>query len=146
MSKYECFDTSREINCPGLPEEENLSLPFLAYGFFKPHQMAYSQIKKFVYDEPENIKIPYKLLNINGIPVLQNEFNPHGIDAYIIDFKTTKQESAYTTIGCRKNMHIYSWNVITVENRDVNVLMCSGDFSLPKYPFSIINSSNIIVL
>lgn len=134
----ECFyeDPWEEDNS-GLPNESNMNLPFLAYGFFKPHQLSYSQIKKFVHGKPKKVDVFYKLKNINGMPVLLKEPYTFPVQAYIIDFKNHMREDAYEHVGKTKNIHIYSWNVITVETKngekqDVNVLMYPENETLPK--------------
>lgn len=131
----ECYPQSRRCKA-GLPNESNLSLPFLAYGVFKPNQLAYSQIKKFVYNN-KSVKINYKLSNINGMPVLLNKPNSNGVDANIITFKNDKEKKAYNTIGCSKDMYIYSWEVINVDGQDVNVLMYAGDKEFPGSHFNV---------
>ena len=48
----------------------NKNLPFFAYGFYKPHQLAYPTIQEFIDGTPKKSKIRAKLKQINGIPVL----------------------------------------------------------------------------
>lgn len=135
MSYYneKCYNAWRDLESAGLPDEENLSLPFLAYGFFKPHQLAYSQIKRFVDVDknPIPVTINYELKNVNGMPVLENKTSDIAANAYIIKFEECEEEDAYDVIGYTKNMHIYAWEVINVNNQKVNVLMYAGDKEFP---------------
>ena len=134
----DCYEEQWEPDNAGLPDEENMNLPFLTYGFFKPHQIAYSQIKKYVDRRKiQKVKVYYKLKNVNGMPVLLNESTDYPAQAYIITFENHGREDAYEHIGKTKNMHVYSWNVITVEtekgeNEKVNVLMYPEDEDFPE--------------
>lgn len=129
--KKDCYYDWRDLESAGTPDEENLSLPFLAYGLFKPHQLAYSQIKRFVDGKPKKVKINYELKNVNGIPVLENKISNDEVDASIIKFEKDMEEDAYEAIGYTKNMHIYRWEVINVNNQNVNVLMYSDSKDFP---------------
>ena len=133
----ECFDDKYIPENAGGPDEDKLDMPFLAYGFYKPHQIAYSQIKKFIHGKPKRVKVYHELKNVNGMPVLLKESSTHPAQAYIIDFKYHMREDAYEEIGKTKNMHVYSWNMITVENengenQNVNVLMYPEDEYFPE--------------
>lgn len=135
VSRDECYDKYRELESAGLPDDENLTLPFLAYGFFKPHQLAYSQIERNVC-EYEKVDVHYQLMNLNGMPVLHNKTIEGSVDAYVIKFNDGEEKYPYRTIGYSRNMHIYSWEVVEIVNgkgksQDVNVLMYAGDKS-PK--------------
>lgn len=130
--KDECYRERRKRDSPGIPDKENLKFPFLAYGFFKPHQLAYHLIKGYVYDA-HPITINNKLNHINGMPVLEYEtFDNWEVRAYIIDFKKPKRKKAYKTISLTKHKNIYKWDVITVLNHEgklkkVNALMNASD-------------------
>ena len=133
----ECFGEKWKPENTGLPDEKNRNLPFLAYGFFKPHQIAYSQIKNYVKKTPKKVDIYYELKNVNGMPILLDEHTSSPAIAYIIEFKSNREYDAYEAIGNSKNKHIYSWDKITVETKDgksqeVNVLMYSNEKPLPK--------------
>ena len=100
-----CLEQQKEIDSVGMPN--NYELPFFAYGFFKPHQLAYSQIKKFVNGKPQCKRIQGILGHVNGIPVFTKTSSENErVPGYIITFKKNKQKEAYRTIGYTKNMHI----------------------------------------
>ena len=133
----ECYDEKWKPESVGPPNKKNRNLPFLAYGFFKPHQIAYSQIKDYVKGNPKKVDVYHVLKNVNGMPVLLNESSNLPAVAYIIDFEHDPQYNAYKLIGNSKNKHIYSWKQINVEteegkSREVNVLMYSEEKPLPK--------------
>lgn len=131
MNIDECYEKRRIVESAGYPDD--IKLPFLAYGFYKPHQLAYSTIKGYVYNK-EHITINNVLNHINGMPVLERETRDDlKVDAYIMDFKFPKRKIAYRTIGFGKNRHIYEWEVIDIEGGEVNVLMNASDKSDPIY-------------
>lgn len=130
----DCYEKQDQSESLGLPNDT--SLPFLAYGFFKPHQLAYSRIKGYIYNRPKNVKINNILNHVNGMPVLEYETRDNlEVDAYIMEFKYRKQKKAYNIIGGSKKIFIYKWDVITIEDKEVNVLMNSSDKSFPIYTY-----------
>lgn len=133
----ECYEERWKPENTGSPNKKNRNLPFLAYGFFKPHQIAYSRIKPFVKGKPKKVDVYHELKNVNGLPVLLSETTNYPAVAYIIDFRHDPQYKAYKIIGNSKNKHIYSWRKITVEtndgkSQDVNVLMYPDEEPLPE--------------
>ena len=50
--KNDCYE-ERKNKSVWLPKKENMELPFLAYGFFKPRQLAYHLIKGYVFNKPK---------------------------------------------------------------------------------------------
>jgi len=133
----ECYNEQWKPENVGKPPQSNRNLPFLAYGFFKPHQIAYSQIKKYVKGNPKKVDVYHVLKNVNGLPVLLNESTDFPAVGYIIDFVHDPQHQAYKIIGNSKSKHIYSWNTITIKtedgkSQDVNVLMYSEKKPLPE--------------
>ena len=135
MNDYdECYRKRKEFESVGVPDEKNLELPFLAYGFFKPRQLAYHLIKGYVFNKPKGVSINYRLYHINGMPVLKpHEYAKWEVDAYIIEFRHGKEKPAYNKIGLSKNKHIYKWDVISLCGKKVNVLVNAGDESFPIY-------------
>ena len=135
MNDYdECYRKRKKFESVGIPDKKNLKLPFLAYGFFKPRQLAYHLIKGYVFNKPKGVSINYRLYHINGMPVLKpHEHAKWGVDAYIIEFKYGSEKPAYNKIGLSKNKHIYKWDVISLGGEKVNVLVNAGDESFPIY-------------
>lgn len=121
----ECEKKGRELNSAGLPED--ITLPYFAYGFFKPHQLSYSQIKYYVNEDPIKVYLKnYRLKNVNGMPVLVGGENNIPIVGYVIKFKKNKMENAYKRIGYSKNMQIYKWEEIEIGEDKVNTLIGSN--------------------
>ena len=85
IEREECVKTARERNFIKPPINKNL--PFFAYGFYKPHQLAYPTIQEFIDGTPKKSKIRAKLKQINGIPVLiEADYNNY-VEGYLINFK-----------------------------------------------------------
>ena len=51
------------------PKRNNIKRPFFAYGIFKPGELAYSRIKKYVHNEyPYTIN--YEMSYRDGVPLI----------------------------------------------------------------------------
>lgn len=132
VNRDECFEQQRKNESAGLPED--ISLPFLAYGFFKPHQLAFSQIKGY-QSKIYKVKIRNVLRYVNWMPVLlEHKLSNPTVQAYLIYFKEEFCEKAYETIGYSKNTNIYAWKEFQINNKiKANVLFASDDSSLPSF-------------
>ena len=145
LEEEECVKTAYERNIIKPPR--NKSLPFFAYGFYKPHQLAYPVIEDFVDGTPKKSKIMAKLKQINGIPVLIEEDYENYVEGYLINFKDGKKYAAYKKVGFSRNNGIYKWEEMDVDGQRANVLVSSKpelfegdgkwynnyDFNSPKY-------------
>ena len=121
-SDTDCKYWANEYNIIEPPTDT--SLPFFAYGFYKPHQLAYPQIESFVKGMPEKAKVHASLKQINNIPVLvkYNDYDPY-VEGYLIKFKNNMQEDAYKKVGYSRNKGIYEWKVMNVDGQRANVLV-----------------------
>ena len=145
LEEEECVKTAYERNIIKPPR--NKSLPFFAYGFYKPHQLAYPVIEDFVKGTPKKAKVKAKLKQINGIPVLIEEDYENYVEGYLINFKDGKEYAAYKKVGYSRNNGIYEWKVMDIDDQRANVLVSSKpelfkgdgewynnyDFNSPKY-------------
>ena len=116
---------------------KDITLPFLAYGFFKPRQLAYSQIKGYVFNKPKGVTINFILNHVNGMPVLEKirYRDKWSVDAYIMEFKYGKEKTAYETISLSRNKSVYKWEEISIGGMKVNVLLNASDKSFPIYTY-----------
>lgn len=116
---------------------KDITLPFLAYGFFKPRQLAYSQIKGYVFNKPKGVTINFILNHVNGMPVLEKirYRDKWSVDAYIMEFKYGKEKTAYETISLSRNKSVYKWEEISLGGMRVNVLLNASDKSFPIYTY-----------
>lgn len=102
----------------------NTSLPFFAYGIFKPGQVSFSRILPFVKDT-EKDEIKYSLFERDGIPIVFEEDNEHKTNGYIITFKQDKSEDAYDIIREIESKTFYKWAknpIFTKNGKEVNIL------------------------
>lgn len=102
----------------------NKKLPFFTYGFFKPHQLAYHQIKRYVEGKPKHSIVKADLIQVNGIPVLLDD-EYETVEGYIIKFKKAFRDDAYREIGYSKSRGIYEWKEMDIEGTPANVLVAS---------------------
>lgn len=124
LEEEECVKTARERNIIKPPEDT--SLPFFAYGFYKPHQLAYPTIKEFVEGEPQKTKVKASLKQVNGIPVLvKQDYKYDYVEGYLINFKEDYEEEAYEKIGYSRNKGIYKWRKMRIDGGEANVLISS---------------------
>lgn len=106
-----------------LKDPLNTNLPFFAYSIFKPEQIAYSKIKKYV-SYYKNIEINYKMKLRDGVPILINKENEkYSTKGFLITFKDLNHEDAYNTINKTMSNKLYEWQTITIDENEVNVLI-----------------------
>lgn len=123
--KYLCYKHSKLSKLDGyLGFPQNTSLPFFAYGIFKPGQVSFSRIMPFVKDI-EKDEIEYTLFERDGIPIVFEENNEHKTKGYIITFKQDKSEDAYNIIREIESKTFYKWAekpIFTENGIGVNML------------------------
>ena len=120
-SDTDCKNWVNEYNIIQPPNDTNL--PFFAYGFYKPHQLAYPQIEIFVKGTPQKAKVKASLKQINGIPVLVEYDDPYSntyVEGYLIKFKNNQKTVAYEKVGYSRNKGIYKWKFMNVYGQRAN--------------------------
>ena len=105
----------------------NKKLPFFAYGFFKPGELAYHKICDLVKDTQE-AKVKGALFDKDGIPILvdQSSCREHDdlIRGSIIVFKEGKEEEGYEQVCSIEPDTLYRWKEIETEDgKKVNALV-----------------------
>ena len=124
LEKEECVKPANEWNIIEPPED--VELPFFAYGFYKPHQLAFPSIKEFVKGEPVKSKVKASLKQVNGVPVLVETDSKHGyVEGYLIYFKEGYKKQAYEKVGYSRNRGIYEWKEMNIDGKKANVLISS---------------------
>lgn len=107
-------------------------LPFCAYGIFKPGQLAYSKIKKYVEKIiPSEIK--YQMLLRDGVPLINPE-KSGSTKVFLIYFKKGCGEYAYNIIRDTEREELYYWKKIRVDNIETNILMGHDPYNGSYYP------------
>ena len=124
LEKEQCVKTAKERNIIKPPDDTDL--PFFAYGFYKPHQLAYPTIKEFVKGEPKKSKVKASLKQVNGVPVLVEQgYKYDYVEGYLINFKEGYEVEAYEKVGYSRNRGIYKWKEMFIDEEKVNVLVSS---------------------
>ena len=103
---------------------KNLDLPFFAYGFFKPHQIAFKKIEKYCHKRKNVGYVKGFIEHVNGMPVLfSNERSKFDVLGYVLKFHNKDKKRAYKAIGYSKHMNIYKWEEIEINGSPVNTLV-----------------------
>lgn len=132
---YKEYKKHRKRISVKLPND--ITLPFLAYGFFKPCQLAYSQIKGYVFNKPKKVALHNFIIDhVNGMPVLKHKIGDHEAEASLMEFKHGKEKTAYEIISLSRNKSIYKWEVINIGGERANVLLNAGSESFPVYGYN----------
>ena len=105
----------------GFPKD--MSLPFFAYGIFKPGQVAYHMIKDFV-ESTDKVHVDYTLYERDGIPIVFKEHDERKTYGYIIRFKQNDSFDAYDRIRKTESKTFYKWasKPLDINGERVNML------------------------
>ncbi|WP_409199830.1 hypothetical protein [Methanobrevibacter sp. DSM 116169] len=103
---------------------DDMTLPFFAYGLFKKDQLCYYRIKDFVDDNGYKTEISGKLKERDGVPILvkSNQETHHKITGYLFNFNENNYQKAYESIMQIEPTHVYKWDTILINGKEVNVL------------------------
>lgn len=104
-----------------LASPTDTTLPFFAYGVFKPGELAFLQIKEFVAVLPRNCTIPGEVLIRDGLPIASPE-GEGGIRGVLLTFRADKQTDAYKRIGSLEPEKQYRWEAIETDFGKANYL------------------------
>ena len=106
-----------------LDPPDDTTLPFFAYGIFKPGQLAYSKIKNHVYEHIDDIEINYEMMIRDGVPILiDRKSDYHQTRGSLITFKEGREEKAYGYISETILRKLYEWQTIEIDGKPVNIL------------------------
>ena len=100
---------------------DNISLPFFAYGIFKPGQLCYSRIADFVENSTKRM-VPGILKERDGIPLLVLGNRYSDIKGYLINFIAGEEDKAYDQIIGIEPDEVYRWELVKVNDSDANIL------------------------
>jgi len=98
------------------------SLPFIAYGLFKPGQICFLQIRNFVADA-KRIRVPGKLRLRDGLALYDPNGGGSTIQGCLLRFRSGEEEAAYARILALESERQYHWNVIPIDGQDANILV-----------------------
>lgn len=103
---------------------DDISLPFFAYGIFKPRQVAYSKIKNHVdANKIRPVKVNYLMKHRDGVPILvDGEREYHNTEGTLLTFRPGHENDAYHTIARTLSEKLYEWKIIMINGKEVNAL------------------------
>lgn len=108
-----------------LPDQ--ITLPFFAYGIFKPGQLCFPRIKDVVEITIEGA-VKGILKERDGIPLLVKASSGN-VNGYLIYFLRGKEGEGYNRVIEIEPDEVYRWDVIKVNNGiDANVLLGRKEF------------------
>lgn len=103
--------------------EPNVSLPFFAYGVFKPGQLSFLQISECVAQIRTDLQIPGELRLRDGLPLFVPGEPDQFVKGSLIVFKDGKTKDAYARIADLEPKHQYWWKVMKFGGDEANVLV-----------------------
>ena len=118
--------------------KNNIEYPFFSYGIFKPGQLAFSEIEKYV-DKISYNSIDYQMCIRDGVPVIDKKENKNfKTYGYLIEFKKGSEKKAYEVISKTEPFDLYEWDEIKCNG--VNCKVLKGKYlekgsSLSEYTF-----------
>ena len=119
---------AKNIMC--LPKD--ITLPFFAYGFFKPGELAYHQIEKYVGGSTEKACVYGRFYEKDGVPILKPDDGKderHKVRGVIMVLR----EEAYNRISQIEPSALYQWSTVQAYRKlnevTVNILVYAGDDS-----------------
>jgi len=103
---------------------QNTSLPFFAYGLFKPDELAHARIELLLARPPVRSFARGSLWIRDGLPLLKIEPN-NRVAGYLLHFHAEKSQEAYQTIADVEPDKQYRWEQTELDDLpgSVNVLV-----------------------
>lgn len=106
-----------------MDKPDNVSLPFFAYGVFKPGQLSFLQISDCVAQIRTDLQTPGELRLRDGLPLFVPAASGPFVKGSLIVFEDGKTELAYQRIAGLEPHHQYSWKVMKFGGDEANVLV-----------------------
>lgn len=94
------------------------TIPFIAYGSFKPSELRFNLIEEYVHDFYE-IKIAGLMEEKDGVPIFgfsEDGYYNFTYTAFVINFKKEHAEIAYQKIAENEQDSYYEWLIIDNKN------------------------------
>ncbi len=103
---------------------QDISIPFFAYGLFKPGELAYRRIEALIAQTPVRSLARGSLLIRDGLPLLRTGLGSEVV-GYVLHFRSDKSREAYEIIATLEPDNQYRWERINpIDFPDpVNVLV-----------------------
>lgn len=108
-----------------LPLPDDLGLPFFTYGAFKPGELAFSQVARFLDRPPELAKALGSLTVRDGLPLLDDQ-GDRPIHGFLLFFGPTERAAAYQTICRFEPRAHYRWTAAALASPPVRANLLVG--------------------
>ncbi len=95
-------------------QPQNLELPFFAYGFLKPSEIAYPRIEPYVEADAPLAHVTGTLWLRDGLPLLDVGRPRYPVPGYLLRFRPDEAYSAYRAIAGLEPANMYEWGVTPV--------------------------------
>ncbi len=107
-----------------MKQPTDTSRPFLAYGIFRPGQLAFFQLADLVRDRIDSVAIPGRLLVRDGLPLVElGSPNTATIAGALLRFRPGAEGLAYERIAEMEPDEQYRWDTIDLDVGEVNILV-----------------------
>lgn len=109
---------------------ENFNMPldtdlyFIAYGIFRPGDISYLLINKYV-DKFEQITLKGTIRIRDGVKIYSNK-GQENVEAFLIKFKDNESRKAYEYISKKEPENLFDWGVIEYEGIKCNLLIAKN--------------------
>jgi gamma-glutamylcyclotransferase (GGCT)/AIG2-like uncharacterized protein YtfP len=104
----------RDTSTTGLNPPKDTSLPYFAYGLFRPDGPAYRQIQKLVEGNPVKATAPGSLWARDGLPLLKIDTSGC-VRGYVMSFHDDDANRAYCIISRFEPRQHYCWEKIELQ-------------------------------
>lgn len=103
-----------EPNAGAMPSDTKL--PFFSYGLFRPGEIGFRELKRFVASHESKWHTKGFLLIRDGLPLLDNstESSDSNVPGVLIHFLVGHHMEAYKTIAVNEPKWLYRWEVLEV--------------------------------
>jgi hypothetical protein len=105
---------SQQQGQPFVPEDA--TLPFFAYGLFKPGEPLHRYLTEFLEDPPVPGAVRGSLLIRDGLPLLKDG-STERVDGYVMRFRPGQGADGYEAIGSRESRELYRWKPLDLTDR-----------------------------
>lgn len=119
---YSFQPTLEQAIIKSMEKPKNLSLPFFAYGIFRPGQMTFFQIKDYVKETIEPREIAGSLLQRDGLPIIDQNGDGTVVGS-LLRFADETAEKAYDQISSMEPGKQYRWSESSVDGTSANILV-----------------------
>ncbi len=117
------------------------ALPFFAYGFLRPGELAYHQIQEFVSMPPVEAAVRGRLWLRDGLLLLEMDHSAYHSPGCLLRFRPDGARSAYEAIADLEPAGMYKWHTTEVETEQglvranllVGVDLPGPDADKPEY-------------